>query len=109
MVYTRASLQLHKVGDKQKIFKLLDEYSAIVDAHGGHLIGEAGEGRVKARFAFKPFEDDVLDMFTQIKTIFDPNGILNPGVKQTAELRQLVSELRPHYDVAAFSDYVPHS
>lgn len=109
MVYTRASLQLHKVGDKQKIFKLLDEYANIVDSHGGHLIGEAGEGRVKARFAYKPFDDDVLGLFAQVKAIFDPNGILNPGVKQTAELRQLVSELRPSYDIAAFSDYVPHS
>lgn len=104
-VYTRPSLQLHKVGDKQKIFKLLDEYAAIVERHGGHLIGEAGEGRVKARFAYKDLDESVLELFAKIKAIFDSNNILNPGVKQTAELRQLVAELRSDYDTAKFADH----
>lgn len=108
-VYTRPILQLQKVGDKQKIFKLLDEYTAIVERHGGHLIAEAGEGRVKARFAYKDLDDDVLELFAAVKEIFDPNAILNPGVKQTTELRQLVSELRAGYDTAAFADHVLHS
>lgn len=108
-IYTRPVLHLHKVGDKQKIFKILDEYSAIVDRHHGHLIGEAGEGRVKARFAYKQLDDDVLELFAAIKAVFDPNGILNPGVKQTTELRQLVAELRPGYNNAAYGNYVPYS
>jgi FAD/FMN-containing dehydrogenase len=108
-VYTRPVLQLQKVGDKQKIFKLLDEYTAIVERHGGHLIGEAGEGRVKARFAYKDLDDDVLELFANIKAIFDSHNILNPGVKETAELRQLVSELRSNYDIAAFADHTLYS
>lgn len=108
-IYIRPVLQLHKVGDKQKIFKLLDEYATIVDQHDGHLIGEAGEGRVKARFAYKVLDNEVLALFATIKNIFDPNGILNPGVKQTAELRQLVSELRQNYSLASLSDHVPYN
>jgi FAD/FMN-containing dehydrogenase len=108
-VYTRPILQFQKVGDKQKIFKLLDEYGIIVERHGGHLIAEAGEGRVKARFAYKDLDDDVLELFAAVKEIFDPNTILNPGVKQTAELRQLVAELRNGYDTGAFADHVLHS
>jgi FAD/FMN-containing dehydrogenase len=109
IVYTRPALQLQKVGDKQKIFKLLDEYTELIERCNGHLIGEAGEGRVKARFAYKHFDDDVLQLFASVKEIFDPNGILNPGVKQTAELRQLVSELRSSYDPAAFADHTIYS
>ncbi|HET8884378.1 MAG TPA: FAD-binding oxidoreductase [Candidatus Saccharimonadales bacterium] len=104
-VYTRPVLQLHKVGDKQKIFKLLDEYANVVDHHGGHLIGEAGEGRVKAKFAHKQLDDDVIKLFAAIKNVFDSHGILNPGVKQTVELRQLVAQLRANYDMAAFSQH----
>jgi FAD/FMN-containing dehydrogenase len=106
---TRPQLQFHKVGDKQKIFKLLDEYAKLVESFGGHLIGEGGEGRVKARFAYAPLDDDVLELFTAVKAIFDPYGILNPGVKQTAEIRELVSQLRANYDTAQFASYVPYS
>lgn len=105
--YTRPVLDLKKVGDKQKIFKLLDEYTKVVDAHGGHIIGEAGEGRVKARFAHSLLDEEVAALFASIKTIFDPSGILNPGVKQVVELRQLVSELRDNYDTSALATYSP--
>ncbi|HEX6415900.1 MAG TPA: FAD-binding oxidoreductase [Candidatus Saccharimonadales bacterium] len=106
---TRPQLHLHKVGDKQKVFKLLDEYGAIVAAHNGYLIGADGEGRVKAPFAHKQLDDDIKALFEAIKNVFDPHGILNPGVKQAAELRSLVSALRTDYDIAASSDYASYN
>jgi FAD/FMN-containing dehydrogenase len=109
ILYVRPALQLKKVGDKQKVFKLLEEYSVLVDAHGGHLIGEDGEGRVKARFAYAPLDPEVLELFKEIKAIFDPFGILNPGVKQEVEIRQLVAQLRPDYDMALGANYVPYN
>jgi FAD/FMN-containing dehydrogenase len=103
--YVRPSLQLRKVGDKQKIFKLIDEYATLVDQHRGHLIGEAGEGRIKAPFAYKHLDSEVLELFQEIKTIFDPHGILNPGVKQSGELRDLVAHLRADYDMSVLGDH----
>ncbi len=105
IVYTRPVLQLHKVADKQKIFKILDEYAALVERHGGHLIGEAGEGRVKARFAQKNIGEDVIELFSAVKAIFDGHNILNPGVKQPADLRVLVADLRTNYDTSDFADH----
>ncbi len=106
---TRPVLELKKVGDKQKIFKLLDEYSTIVSAHGGHLIGQDGEGRVKARFAQKQLDDDTIAVFAEVKRIFDPFSILNPGVKQPSEIKELVSQLRTDYDIGKFADYSLYS
>jgi FAD/FMN-containing dehydrogenase len=103
--YARPLLQLKKVGDKQKVFKLLDEYADLIEHHGGHLIAEAGEGRMKARFAYKTLDDDVLELFAAIKAIFDPYGILNPDVKQQVELRQLVTELSSDYTTAALGQH----
>lgn len=102
--YTRPTVQLQHVGDKQKIFKLLDEFAGLVADHGGHLIGEAGEGRVKTHAAYKQLDDDVLELFAAIKTAFDPQGILNPGVKQVTELRYLVAQLRPDYTLPRLAD-----
>jgi FAD/FMN-containing dehydrogenase len=107
--YARPSLQLKKVSDKQKIFKLLDEYTALVVAHSGHLVGEAAEGRMKSPFAYKYFDDDVLELFQQVKSIFDPYSILNPGVKQPIEIKELVANLRAEYTLAPFSNYSPHN
>jgi FAD/FMN-containing dehydrogenase len=108
LVFTRPTLHLHKIGDKQKIFKMLDEYANLVASHNGHLIGTGGEGRVKANFAYKQLDKDVEDLFASIKAVFDPHGILNPGVKQSSELRQLVSHLRPNYDIANFASSGVH-
>lgn len=107
--YARPSLQLKKVSDKQKVFKLLDEYTNLVVAHGGHLIGEAAEGRIKTPFAYKHLDDDVLALYQQVKEIFDPYGLLNPGVKQATEIKDLVARLRPDYSVAAYANYLPHN
>ena len=106
---TRPQLHLHKIGDKQKIFKLLEEYGDLVERFGGHLIGNDGEGRVKARFAYAHLDDDVLQLFAAIKKIFDPYEILNPGVKQPSDIRELVSMLRSSYDTVSHPEYLPRS
>ena len=108
IVNTRPTLQLRKVGDKQKIFKLLDDYAALVVAHAGYFIGEGGEGRLKSVVAHKQLDDDVAELFAKVKTVFDPYGILNPGVKQPGDLKQLVAQLRSSYDTANFADSVPN-
>lgn len=105
--YIRPALQLHKVGDKQKVFKIIDEYAKLVAAHSGHLIGEAGEGRLKAPFVYKDLEEDLQKLYADIRAIFDPNGILNPGVKEKTDLKHLVSMLRADYNSAAFAPYSP--
>lgn len=105
--YVRPSLQLHKVGDKQKVFKFVDEYSHLVVSHRGHLIGESAEGRFKASFAYKEFDDDLMGLYDGIKAIFDPLEILNPGVKQKNELKTMVAMLRKEYNLAAFAGHSP--
>ena len=96
--YSYPLLNLHKVGDKQKVFKLLAEWSAAVSAHGGHLIGEDGEGRLKAAFAYRDLDDGVKDLFVAVRSLFDPVDIMNTGVKQGVELKKLATELRSDYD-----------
>jgi FAD/FMN-containing dehydrogenase len=105
--YARPVLQLKKVGDKQKVFKLLGDYANLVASHNGHLIGESGEGRLKAPFAYKQLDEDVIELFDAIRAVFDPQSVLNPGVKQQGNLKHLVSILRSEYDFAPFGDHAP--
>jgi len=97
-------VHLSEVGDKQKVFKLLNEYSALVDKCGGDFIAEGGEGRLKANAAWSLFDEPTAKLYEQIRKIFDPFNTLNPGVKQKNDLKVLVEALRLTYDQADLLD-----
>ena len=105
--YTYPKLNFQKVGDRQKVFKLLAEWSLAVSAHGGHLIGNEGEGRLKAAFAYKELDDDIKDLYKSIRELFDPLSIMNTGVKQSVELKKLAEHLRSDYTGSDFAAYGP--
>ncbi len=109
VVFARAALQLDKLADKQKMLKLINDYSQLVDKHNGIFVAESGEGRVKANAAYALLEDDVKQLYEQVRLSFDPFGTLNPGVKQPTELKTLVEALRSTYDLADFAEYSPYS
>ena len=46
---------------------------------GGTLSGEHGIGLAKREFMTRAIDAPTLDVMRQLKTVFDPDGILNPG------------------------------
>lgn len=109
LYYVWAPFQLKKTGDKQKMLKLLDEYARLVQKAGGELVGVDGEGRLKSRFALLAgFDQEVLDLFAAIKAVFDPYNMLNPGVKQVLELKQLTPMIQGEYASPALPNYIPY-
>lgn len=91
------SFELRKVSDKQKIFKLLDDVTKLVYSHGGTMIAEGGEGRLKAKFIYSQLDPKVVEMYAAIRHVCDPHGFMNPGVKQLVDVRELVPLLRDEY------------
>lgn len=102
------SFSLKKSGDKQKMMKLLGEYSDLIQKVDGELVGTDGEGRLKSRFALNSFDDETLKLFSDIKQIFDPYKMLNPGVKELLEIKQIVPMIQSDYAFASLPNYVPH-
>lgn len=96
--YARPHLQLSKVSEKQKAIKLVEEVGAMVAELGGDSVAEAGEGRLRARAARHQVDDELRDLYAAVKDIFDPHGILNPGVKHVPQLRELAAMLQADYD-----------
>lgn len=101
--YTRPLFNFQKVGDRQKVFKLLAEWTTLVEDHGGILIGEGGEGRLKAAFAYRNLDDSIKKLNESIRECLDPLNIMNTGVKQPVELKTLASDLRVDYDGSDFA------
>lgn len=106
-VYTAPEIDLNVVADRQKTFKLISDYMELVVKFGGDMAADAGEGRLRAMGAYAQLDDDELDIYKQIKDVFDPFGILNPGVKQKTDLKTLISELDPKFDNADLAPYSP--
>jgi FAD/FMN-containing dehydrogenase len=105
--YVLPNLSMKKSGDKQKMLKLLDEYSRMVQKLSGELVGSGAEGRLRSRFALGTFDDDTLKLFSDIKAAFDPHKILNPGVKEMLELKQLVPMIQSDESFPSLPNYVP--
>lgn len=93
-------LKLSTVSDKQKIFRLLNGYADLVEKIGGTFVASGGEGRLKAHVTWGHLDEVEAALYDTIRLAFDPFKTLNPGVKQKADVRTLVSALRASYDAA---------
>ncbi|MEV0157122.1 FAD-binding and (Fe-S)-binding domain-containing protein [Micromonospora sp. NPDC050686] len=70
-----------------------EELVDLVLGHGGTLKAEHGTGRVMAPYVRRQFGDELYAVMRELKTLCDPDGMLNPGVLLTddpaAHLRHL--------------------
>lgn len=107
LYYVWPTLNFKKSGDKQKMLKLLEEYARVVQKISGELVGSDGEGRLRSRFALGTFDDDTLKLFADIKAVFDPHKMLNPGVKEMIEVKQLVPMIQSDESFPSLPTYVP--
>lgn len=107
VICTRPLLQLHQVSDKQKVFKLISDYAELISRFGGNFVVESSEGRTKATAAYNQLDESVESIYNEIRNIFDPFGTMNPGVKQKADLKTLISAMNPDYNLADFAKYSP--
>ncbi|MBV9761955.1 MAG: FAD-binding oxidoreductase [Acidobacteriaceae bacterium] len=59
--------------------QFMDEASTLVVEHGGSISGEHGDGQARAQFQSKVFGDELVEAFREFKSIWDPEGKMNPG------------------------------
>ncbi|HZM64109.1 MAG TPA: FAD-binding oxidoreductase [Candidatus Saccharimonadales bacterium] len=102
-------LDLGQVGDRQKVFKMLDEYYHLVISLGGSTSGEHNDGRLRGAYLERLYGTEVYQLFQKVKQIFDPYGTLNPGVKVNVSVDALKPLLRSSYSVEHLYDHLPRS
>ena len=71
-----------KRSDTSKIILELGEkvYDLVAKYHGS-ITAEHNDGLIRTPYLYKMYEPHILDIFTQIKKIFDQKNIFNPGKK----------------------------
>jgi FAD/FMN-containing dehydrogenase/Fe-S oxidoreductase len=52
----------------------------LVASHAGSMSGEHGDGRARSELLPRMYSPSALAAFGAVKSVFDPDGVLNPGV-----------------------------
>lgn len=102
-------LDLASIGDRQKVFKIMDDYYSMVMDLGGSTAGEHNDGRLRAPYLPKLYGAEVYALLQKVKKIFDPYGTLNPGVKIDVTREQVAQLLRREYSMEHLSDHMPRT
>lgn len=102
-------LDLSQIGDRQKVFKIIDEYYSLVISLGGSTSGEYSDGRLRGPYLKKLYGEALYTVFQKLKLIFDPYGTLNPGVKMDVTLDDIKPLLRHEYSMEHLADHLPRS
>ncbi len=79
-VHVNALTDLTTPDWQDRLRRVFDDVTGLVVRLGGTLAGEHGDGRLRARALATTFGPDVANLFAQVKRLFDPTDILNPGV-----------------------------
>lgn len=106
-VHAQPFLDIAELGERQKLYKLFDKYYELVMSVGGVPSGEHGDGRLRGGLLHKVYKPDMYDVLSQVKHIFDPHGILNPGVKIDVSIDESKRILRDEYDLGHIYAQMP--
>lgn len=79
-VHCRIDFPLDDEGGAAGYRRFLLEAADLVASYGGSMSGEHGDGRARSELLPHMYSEAALGLFGQVKHIFDPHNLLNPGV-----------------------------
>jgi FAD/FMN-containing dehydrogenase/Fe-S oxidoreductase len=79
LLHVRPVLDLHSATDLKKFRQVADQTSALVRQFKGSLSAEHGVGIARTEYMRDQLGDELLDVLREIKRVFDPKNIFNPG------------------------------
>jgi len=74
-------MDLTKKENRDKLTDVADRFYDVVVEFGGSISAEHNDGILRMPYLEKMYGEDVMNLFQQVKEIFDPHNIFNPGKK----------------------------
>jgi Fe-S oxidoreductase/FAD/FMN-containing dehydrogenase len=93
LLHTRPLLDLKSEKDVQLLKRLADDYYEMVQALGGTVSGEHGDGRLRSAFVKRRYPD-IYPLFRKTKVLLDPQGLFNPDIITHHDPDQMMRNLR---------------
>jgi len=80
-VHVNPLIDVSKPDWRSTVEGILEDVVMLTSRLGGTLSGEHGDGRLRAPLLIETWPEEEMELFNRVKVCFDPDGILNPGVK----------------------------
>ncbi|WP_299403744.1 FAD-binding oxidoreductase [uncultured Roseobacter sp.] len=103
-LHVRPVLNMRQDKDVKTMRSIAEEAFDLVKRYKGSHSGEHGDGIVRSEFHEKMFGPRIVNAFEEVKSRFDPGGLMNPGkiVHAPAMDDRRVFRYGPGYDVPEF-------
>lgn len=110
-LHLRPILNLKTTEGSKQFRTIAEEIASLVKKYKGSLSGEHGDGRLRGEFIKFMVGNENYALFEQVKKIWDPNNIFNPGKivdtpPMDTALRYKPEQLTPQFDtIFNFDEY----
>jgi len=74
-------MDLTQKSERDKILLVADKVYKLINEFDGSITAEHNDGILRTPYLLDMFGEEVYDLFKQVKEIFDPQNIFNPGKK----------------------------
>jgi FAD/FMN-containing dehydrogenase/Fe-S oxidoreductase len=78
-VHTRIPFGLLTTEGVATYRRFMERAADLCVSYGGSLSGEHGDGQSRGELLVRMFGQEVVDLFGQVKALFDPDDLMNPG------------------------------
>lgn len=100
VLHPKPMLDLHEEEDRQKMQAIADAAFEMVVGYGGSWSGEHGDGFVRGRYIEKFFGARLYQAFREVKALFDPDHLMNPGkIIDTPGMSDHLRHGTPNYEL----------
>ncbi len=86
-------MKLDSENEIKKIKSVNQEVFSLVQKYHGSISAEHNDGLVRTPYLYFMFSDEMLDLFQQVKDLFDPLNIFNPGKKVGGSIEHNYSKI----------------
>ncbi len=74
--------------------EVTEEVYQLIFKYGGSITAEHNDGLIRTPYLREMYGDGIVSLFAEVKKIFDPDGIFNPGKKVGATLEYAASHMK---------------
>ena len=82
--------------DREEIFELMPKVYDLVAKYKGSTTGEHNDGILRTPYLARMFSPKMIELFAEVKKIFDPHGVFNPGKKVGGTVEDIKRSIITH-------------
>ncbi len=95
VLHVRPLLDITDLDDRRRMTEIALEVADLARSLGGVMSGEHGDGRIRGPLLERYFGPELMRAFREVKAIFDPHNLLNPGnIVDPGAIESITTRLR---------------